>query len=60
MSKLLIQEDWEREPTKELVYLYDQEHKLWLWWHHMWQSLEGEIVTEKLETEAIMEPKLPF
>jgi hypothetical protein len=51
MANQHTREDFEREPRKEYIYLYEKETEQWLWWHNQWQQEEGIIEMEGIEEE---------
>lgn len=46
MKKSSTEEDFEREPQKDSIYLYEKECEQWLWWHEQWRMQEGDVIIE--------------
>lgn len=51
---------YEEEASKDVIYLYEKEHELYLWWQHYYSQQEGEVIAEGIEIEQFMDTKLPF
>lgn len=55
MSNPILEEDHERECTKEALYLQEKEHEMWLWYCESMKTEEGEIIFDNYDNTEIPE-----